>query len=204
MGTWPWEISASAANIAEEHDDVKRRTKLYNFAVRHDRKHGAKPHYALLEYSRSDGPDDTQYFSVLAEGSVRTGPHQPYARAEYATRPEWARLGPLSSDEFFRYDHDAHETGATRWLILTGGYGFALSNGQVSPRPYVEAQYHRVRAEQGGIQPSALFGRPSFWTLSAGMRVFLGGEPMRMGTYGILDPMTAMHKMPTGAGHEGH
>jgi hypothetical protein len=209
MGTWPWEISASYASIAEEHHDVTSTTALYNVAVRHDHEHEGVPHYALVEYSRSAPEDGDGYFSILGEGSARLGRHQPYARVEYATRPEYERAGPRASDDFFRYDHDSHAIGSTRWLVVSGGYGLVLGTGDVSPRPFVEVQYNRVRPESGGIDPVALFGRSSFWTLSAGMRVFVGGEPMRMGTYGILDPMTAMHKMPAAhaadePSHENH
>lgn len=196
MGTWPWEVSASFASITEEHHAETSTTQLYNVAVRHDHKRDGVPHYTLVEYSLSDAEDGDSYFSMLGEGTARFGAHQPYARIEYATRPEYERDGPPSSDEFFRYDHDSHAIGSTRWLILTGGYGVVLGKGKMSPRPYIEAQYNRVSAEDGGIDPADLFGRPTFWTVSAGVRLFLGGEPMRMGTYGILDPMTAMHKMP--------
>ena len=112
-----------------------------------------------------------------------------------ATRPEWAREGPRNTDEFFRYDHDAHTIGSTQWLILTAGYGITATTLPFGVRPYVEMQYNRIGAESGGISPIDLYGRKSFWTLSAGFRVFLGGDPMRMGSYGILDPMTMMHLM---------
>jgi hypothetical protein len=58
----------------------------------------------------------------------------------------------------------------------------------------VEATYHRVEAERGGINPTALFGSSRFWSISLGARIFFGGEAMRMGTYGVLDAMTRMHK----------
>jgi hypothetical protein len=80
---------------------------------------------------------------------------------------------------------------------VSGGYGFTLTNARVSPRPYIEAQYNRAWSERGGIEPTSLYGRSSFWSISAGMRIFVGGEPMRMGSYGILDAMTAMHDTPT-------
>lgn len=200
MGTWPYEISASFANIAEEHHGATERTRLFNVSIRHDHEHEGVPHYAMVEYSRSDPDDDDAYFALLGETSVRVGRHQPYARVEYATRPEYQRNGPIGTTGFFRYDHDADPIGATRWLIVSGGYGISLgSNNKFSPRPYVETQYNHVRSERGGVDPVALYGRASFWTVSAGLRVFVGGEPMRMGTYGVLDPMTAMHDMP---GHQ--
>lgn len=200
MGTWPWELSASAANIAEDHEGVTEHTKLINIALRHDHEHEGVPHYALAEYSRSTSSGDDPYFSMLAESSVRLGRHQPYGRIEYANRPEYQRNGPRTTNDFFRYDHDTDPIGATRWLIVTAGYGVSLSSSnRLSPRPFVEVQYNRIRPDRGGIDPAALFGRDNFWSMSAGLRVFVGGEPMRMGTYGILDPMTAMHDM---SGHQ--
>jgi hypothetical protein len=149
--------------------------------------------YALLEASRSDPEHDASYFSVLGEASLRTGRHQPHARLEYATRPEWPRRGGAGTDDFLRYDHDDEPTGATRWLIATAGYGYEATGYPFSVRPFIELQYFRATAERGGIDPAALFGARSFWSLSLGARLFLGGDPMRMGSYGVLDPMTAMH-----------
>ncbi|MGH7445185.1 MAG: hypothetical protein ACREKM_09925, partial [Longimicrobiales bacterium] len=63
-----------------------------------------------------------------------------------------------------------------------------------SARPFVEIQHSRVSAERGAVDPEALFGARTFWRLSAGFRLFLGGGPMRMGSYGVLDPMTSMHR----------
>jgi hypothetical protein len=44
------------------------------------------------------------------------------------------------------------------------------------------------------IEPEALFGGDAFWSLSLGMRLYFGGDPMRMGSYGVLDPMTTMNR----------
>ncbi|HUF65500.1 MAG TPA: hypothetical protein VMM17_05935 [Gemmatimonadaceae bacterium] len=42
---------------------------------------------------------------------------------------------------------------------------------------------HRIgAAERGGINPQDLFGRHSFWGLTTGFRMFLGGDPMRTGS----------------------
>ena len=148
------------------------------------------------EASRSDPEDSEGYFSLLAEARYDANRHQPYLRLEYATRPEYARMGPAGSDDFFRYDHDGHATGATRWLIATAAYARQLSADPVSLRPFLEVQYHRVRAERGNVPRDGFPGRESsFWVLSLGARLFLGGGPMRMGSYGVLDPMTAMGRM---------
>jgi hypothetical protein len=189
-------------------------TQLYNASVRHAQPYSFGTLYSLLEGSRSDPESAKGYYSVLGEASLSTGPqsrHQPYVRIEYATRPEFERLGPPGTPEFFRYDHDAHhEIGATRWLITTIGYSYETSGLPVSVRPYVELQQNRVRTERGNIDPRDLFGSRNFWGLSAGARIYLGGGPMRMGSYGALDPMTAsMRPRASGAatshaGHAGH
>jgi hypothetical protein len=209
-----WELSASYANIEEEHHSEPVATRLYNASARHAQRRAFGTLYALLEGSRSDPERAKGHYSILGEGSLSTGResrHQPYLRVEYATRPEFERLGPPGTPEFFRYDHDAHhEIGATRWLITTIGYGYESSGLPVSVRPYVELQRNRVRAERGDIDPRALFGSRDFWGLSAGARIYLGGGPMRMGSYGALDPMTAAMRpratepAPSHHGHDGH
>jgi hypothetical protein len=195
-----WEVSASYGRVREVHHDEAEITNLYNAALRHDGRYSFGTLYGLVEGSVSDPGSDDGYFSVLGETRLEIRRHQPYARVELATRPEYARDGAAGTDDFFRYDHDAHPIGATRWLIAAAGYGYGLTGYPVSARPFVEVQYHRASAERGGIDPEALFGTRGFWGLSAGFRVFLGGDPMRMGAYGVLDPMTAMHRgmpMPT-------
>jgi hypothetical protein len=207
-----WEVSASYANIEEEHHSESVMTRLYNASVRHAQPHAFGTLYALLEGSKSNPESAKGYYSILGEASLSAGResrHQPYLRVEYATRPEFARLGPPGTPEFFRYDHDAHhEIGATRWLITTIGYGYESSGLPVSVRPYVELQQqNRVRAERGDIDPRDLFGSRDFWGLSAGARIYLGGGPMRMGSYGALDPMTTAMRPrasePTSS-HHGH
>lgn len=205
-----WEMSASFGRVREEHDGEAETTDLYNAALRHDRMYSFGSLYGLVEGSVSRPEEGDGYFSVLAETRVEIGSHQPYYRIEYATRPEYAREGAPGTDEFFRYDHAAHAIGSTRWLINTLGYGYELTGYPVSARPFVELQYNRVSEEDGGIDPQDLFGQHNFWGLSAGFRVFLGGDPMRMGSYGVLDAMTSMHRgmpmsMPAGEGpHTGH
>ncbi len=200
MGAWPYEFSASYGHVVEDHDDDVSTTNLYNAAFRHEHDHGRVHMYALIEASMSDPEADDGYWSVLAEGSLQVGRHKPYGRIEYATRPEFTRLGPRGTKSFFRYDHDEHPIGATRWLILSGGYGHTLTRLPWAVRPYVETQYQHVAAERGSADPETLFGRKSFWMFSAGARVFLGGDPMRMGTYGLLDPMTLMHRAQMAGG----
>ena len=195
MGAWPWEIAASFGRVQEEHDDERAISNLYNVALRHERDHGEFHVYGLIEGSLSDPGHDEGYYSILAEGSVQRGRHKPYARVEFATRPEYAREGTPETEGFFRYDHDDHPIGSTRWLIASAGYGVTVSTLPFGLRPFVEGQFNSVSNHSGSIAPSAMYGRKSFWTLSAGFRIFLGGDPMRMGAYGVLDPMTMMHRM---------
>lgn len=192
-----WEISASYGRVAHGDDPA---THLVNAAIRHDGVHDFGRLYLLAEASRSDPDDEGKgFYSVLGEARVELGEagrHQPYVRFEYATRPEFERLGPPGSTDFFRYDHHEESTDrATRWLIASFGYGADLTGLPVSLRPFVEAQYHRVRAERGAVEPDALFGTTDFWAVTAGFRIFFGGGPMRMGSYGVLDPMSGAMRM---------
>lgn len=199
------EVAASYAKVREEHHGVAEITTLRNLALRYDADRPAGRTYALVELSNGQGEDEEdRYFSLLGEVALERGRHQPYARLEYATRPEYERED--GSQGFFRYDHDSHAIGATRWLIPTLGYGHELTGRPVSARPFVEVQYHAVEPERGGVDPGALFGRDSFWAVSLGLRLFFGGDPMRMGSYGVLDPMSAgMRAMAPPAGAmEGH
>ena len=205
MGTWPFELGASYGYIEEEHGehDVTV-TKLFNLSLRHENDHEFGRLYSLAEWSVSNPDEGDGYFSVLGEASVTNGAHKPYARVEYATRPEYPRAGAPGSRGFFRYDHDDHAIGSTRWLTVVGGYGVTATQLPFSARPYAEIQWNRVSADRGGIEPEVLFGRDSFFTLSAGLRLFLGGEPMRMGAYGALDAMTLMHRMQMVGPAAGH
>jgi hypothetical protein len=199
------ELSASFGRVREVQHEEAVVTKLYNAALRHERVYGFGNVYGLLEASKSELQEGDGYFSILAETQLRRGAHQPYYRVEYATRPEYEREGVSGTDDFFRYDHDSHAIGATRWLINTVGYGYELTGYPISARPFVELQHNRARAERGGIEPEDLFGKSNFWGVSAGFRVFLGGDPMRMGSYGVLDPMTSMHRGgAAGGAHTGH
>jgi hypothetical protein len=67
--------------------------------------------------------------------------------------------------------------------------------------PFVEVQHNRVWNERGEADPRALFGGDRFWSVSAGVRLFLGSAgPMRMGSYGVLDDMTSNHRPAPGRG----
>lgn len=188
----PWEVSVSYARISQEDDQPA--TQLMNATVRYDARLAGGRLYALAEGSRSELEGSARgYYSILAETRLELGAggrHQPYYRIEYATRPEYHRLGDPGSADFFRYDHgEEGEQRATRWLINSIGYGYELLDLPVSVRPFGEIQHHLVRPERGGVDPEELFGTNSFWAVSTGFRMYFGGSTMRMGRYGVLDPM---------------
>jgi hypothetical protein len=187
MGAWPWEFSLSHAYIVEVHHDERAFTRLYNAAIRHEDSHGDHRMYALVEASLSDPEHYEGFYSLLAEGAMTFGRHKPYARAEFSTRPEYQLSEP------YRYHHDAEPAGASRWLILTGGYGLTAVGRQTSVRPFVEAQFAR-RSPHERADSYMNVSEKDFWSISLGARIFFGGEAMRMGSYGVLDAMTRMHK----------
>ncbi|HEX6037830.1 hypothetical protein [Longimicrobium sp.] len=200
----PWEVSASYGSVAETHHEEKARTALVNGYVRHAGAHRWGTLYGLVEASRSEPEGDERgYYAVLGETMAGIGRHRPYLRVELSTRPEYER--EAGEDGFFRYDHDAHAIGSTRWLITSAGYGLQLSGFPLGASPFVEAQHNRAWRERGDVDPEALFGQTSFWSLTAGFRIFLGsGGPMRMGSYGVLDDMSSNHRPASATGVHGH
>jgi hypothetical protein len=194
-----WETSVSFGSVTEFAHTVEETTRFLNTAVVRSGPLGGGRLYTLAEASRSFLANHSDFFSLLAEARYEGGGHQPYARVEYAERPEYTRSGPANTDDFFRYDHDDDPVGTTRWLIATAAYAFELTPNPWSVRPFIEVQNHQVRGAQGAVSATDLFGRTSFWALSVGARLYFGGDPMRMGSYGVLDSMTEMSR--TGAVH---
>lgn len=185
----PWEVSASWAHVEQEHDGTLEATELYNAAVRHNGRYKDVNVYVLVEGSRSEPEGREGYWSTLAEARLGFGRHRPYYRFEYATRPEYEREGLAGTTGFYRYDHDAHPVGASRWQIHTLGYEVDTGSPRFAARPFVEVQYNQVTHENGEFNPVVAFGDDRFWSVSTGFKIFLGGDAMRMGTYGVLDPM---------------
>ena len=190
----PWEVSVSYARVEEPHHEEPAVTYLMNAAVRHQARYGFGDAYALVEASRREPQGAPQgYYAILGETKLGLGlgaRHRPYTRVEYSTRPEYERAGPLGTDGYYRYDHDAHSTGATRWLVSVVGYAYGATRFPLAVQPFAEIQHNRVWKERGEAEPEDLFGGRSFWSATVGFRVFLGGS-MRMGSYGVLDPMAA-------------
>ena len=134
--------------------------------------------------------DTARADTTHAAHRLELGRHRPYYRIEYATRPEYEREGLPGTEGFYRYDHDSRAIGASRWEIHSLGYETEARGAGLITRPFVEVQYNRVENERGDFSPVQAFGDDRFWSLSAGFKLFLGSDSMRMGNYGVLDPMT--------------
>jgi len=188
-----WEASASFGSITEFAHTVEETTRLVNGALVRNGALAGGDMYALVEGSWSFLEDHQTFFSFLGEARYARGRHQPYLRVEYARRPEYAREDP-GGDGFFRYEHHEDPIGSTRWLISTAAYAYQVTGAPWGLRPFVEVQHHQARRDEGNVSATDLYGTTSFWTISVGARVFLGGGPMRMGSYGVLDAMTHMQR----------
>jgi hypothetical protein len=200
-----WELSASYGYVVEEHDDRKRTSRLLNGYVRHDRVHRFGHLYGLIEASLAEpAGDEDGYWSVLGEVQLRRARHQPYVRLELATRPEYAREGVPGAAAFYRYDHAAEPIGATRWFSAAAGYGYHLTRLPASARPFLELQFHNAAHERGNVAARELFGTTRFFSLTGGVRLYFGGGPMRMGSYGVLDSMTDMMRPAETASMQHH
>ena len=199
MGDGLWEFSLSHARVSHT---ASHKSALFNGALRYNGRVANDQRLSgLMEYSWSDPSENHMrgYWSFLTEAQWSTGKHNPYARFETSIRPEFQRGDGISSS-FFRYGHHKMANGATAWSILSLGYGFASGIGPVSIRPFVEGQIISVANERGNLIPRDLLGADSFTGVTVGMRLYFGGNPMRMGRYGILDPMTQMGRMQSMSG----
>ena len=197
-----WELTVSLGRVAEAHGGEKDRRTLLNGAVRHSRMHDFGELYTLVEASRASGGGEAAYRSVLAEGSIRAGRSRPYGRFEAAVRPEFEREAPDGTRAFYRYDH-AHNIGRTEWLIGAVGYGHEKPVGGMLLEPFVEVAYNAVSGLDG-VDAQQLFRDTRFLTATAGVKILLGGRPMRMGSYGVLDPMTAHINAAASGGVQAH
>ena len=168
----------------------RARSKLFNVAVAQDASLGPGRLEWLVESSReSHSGAEHGFWALLAEARLDTGRSLPYFRAEYAARPEFARFGAPGSDDFYRYGLDDEAIGGNIWWVATAGYARRLTAGHFQLRPFMEAQWIRIREDWGGFPPAELYGTDDGWILNAGFKIYWGGDPMPMGSYGVLDPM---------------
>ncbi len=145
------------------------------------------PIYGLAEWVRTSEAEGAFVFhSLLAEGAWTPGRSRLHYRFERTQRPEEERtLDPFRS---VRPHFENSVLGITRWTIHTVGYGLrlAVSPAKLSATPFVELSYGRVTEVGGGLfDIRAFYGRTSFWSLGAGIRLHLGLPMHRMGRYGV-------------------
>ncbi|HUK22753.1 MAG TPA: hypothetical protein VLV45_14515 [Gemmatimonadales bacterium] len=151
------------------------------------------PVYGMAEWARtSESAGALVYYTVLVEGAVTVGRHQPYYRFERTDRPEDIR----TFDDPFRTVRphlDNSVLGITRWSVHTIGYAILVTprTARFEARPLVEFSGGSIKTISGLFDPVAVYGRDTFWTLSVGLRLGWGMTGHRMGHYGV--PMkTAM------------
>jgi hypothetical protein len=159
----------------------------WSVAARWDGEISGAPLYGLAEWVRTSEADDFFILhGVLAEGAWSPGRSRLHYRFERTERPEEERtLDPFRS---VRPHSENSVQGITRWTIHTLGYGFQLSRaaGRLSGIPFLEVSYGRMSKIGGGIfDIESFYGRASFWSLGAGIRLNIGPPMHRMGRYGV-------------------
>jgi hypothetical protein len=186
---WPgFETQLSRASVAspEHRPGAGLRQTKWSASVRWERGSPTTRAYALAEWARTSEADDQFVFtSVLAETAVRLRAHQAYARFERTERPEETRTGDL-----FRTPRPHLENsilGTTRWTIYTAGYGVTLAGPipGLQLTPFAEGSHGRASERGSGFfDIEGLYGRVTFWSASAGVRVSWRTAGHRMGRYG--------------------
>lgn len=175
----------------------------WSLSGRWDGKVRGFPVYGLGEWARTSEADGFFVFhSVLAEGAWTVGPNRLHYRFERTERPEEERVTPTRS----RRPHLENSiVGTTRWTIHTLGYTFeGLPAGRSArAEPLVELSFGRVRNVGGGLfDPASFYGKTSFWSISAGVRLHLGMQMPRMGRYGVAQDTAVSSGMEHNEHHE--
>jgi hypothetical protein len=189
------ELQTSAATVHSPESRAGAGTDAHQWStsLRVDRRAGRTRLYGLAEWGRTSEANGTFVFhTVLAETAVAAGRHRPYYRFERTERPEDARtLDPFRT---VRPHLDNSILGIDRWSIHTAGYGvrFGAAADGLELQPFVEVSYgHIAKVGAGLFDPTAVYGRATFWTASVGLRVGWGMNGHRMGRYGV--PMETMN-----------
>ena len=155
--------------------------------------------YALLEWARTaDYAGSTQtfaYTSLLAEAWAKYDQVNGAIRLERTDRPDEQRL----LDEFRSPvpPTDLSISGRSRWTIITARAAVAVPTKRVSFEPFAEVARARVAPtlQPAGFDPRAFYGSSTIWSLSAGMKIAIGMEHMRMGRYGAAVSPRTMQEM---------
>ncbi len=165
--------------------------------------------YALAEWARTtEGESAFVYHSLLAEAALdarRVGVAYRFERTE---RPEEQR-----ADEPFRTVRpllDNSLLGETRWSIHSLALHAKIADSWpgLALAPFVEVAAGRVTSlTPASFDPTVFYGRSTFWSVTAGVRIALGMRLHRMGRYGMALPATARAgsmsmPMPSSSSHE--
>jgi hypothetical protein len=154
--------------------------------------------YALVEWARTDesrgGRRAFRYQSVLAEAAVKRGHLEVAARAERTDRPEEERL--LDPFRTARPHFENTIIGVTRWTILTARAAGRLPGLPMQAAPFVEVAHLRPRqvVRPSLFEPELFYGARTQWSLSAGLRLGIGGSHGRMGRYGVAGRARHVHR----------
>jgi len=144
------------------------------------------PVYGLAEWARTSEAEGFFVFeSFLAEGAWTAGRSRLHYRYERTERPEEERV-TLSRSRRPHLENSI--VGITRWTIHTLGYGFQAlpATDAAGIEPFVEVSHGRVGDVGGGLfDVRSFYGKTSFWSVSAGVRLDLGMRRHRMGRYGV-------------------
>jgi hypothetical protein len=185
----PWmEVQVSRAHVhsPEHRGGAGLDQEKWSTSVRAEGNLGTRPAYGLLEWARTDEASGAFRFeSLLGEGAIGLGPVRPYMRIERTERPEEERVSPFHSRRPVIEDG---LVGISRWTSVTAGVSVELlPASRWSVAPVLESTIGHIEKVGGGIfEVTSWYERPTFWSLSIGVRAGLGMKGHRMGRYGLL------------------
>jgi hypothetical protein len=145
--------------------------------------------YALAEWAGTTEADGAfRYATGLVEAAGTVGAHRLSYRFERTSRPEEER-----ETDLFRAPRphlDDNIVGRTRWTLHTVQYAYrvGLAGGRAGAVPFVEVTVGGVaEAGDGLFDPVSFYGSTRVRTLTAGVRLDVGGPMRRMGRYGVIE-----------------
>lgn len=163
----------------------------WSLSSRWDRALNGSRLYGLAEWARTSEAGGFFVFdSFLAEGAWMVRRHRLFYRFERTERPEEERsVSPFRSVRP-HLENTIH--GTTRWTIHSAGYGYRMTGPPTVLLPFIELSWGRVADVGDGLfDARSFYGRSSFWSLSAGLRLSLGMPMLRMGRYGVAQDTAA-------------
>jgi hypothetical protein len=83
------------------------------------------------------------------------------------------------------------------------GYGLAaLPSGTARAQPFVEVSHGTVRDVGGGLfDARSFYGKSSFWSVSAGVRLSIGMRMHRMGRYAVAQDTAELPEIEQNGDH---